>query len=82
MYSIEFSQTAEKQLNKLEKSTCQRILNSLERIRIRPFNFVKRKQGTAYSILRVGNHRLILRIEQNKLLIFVLELGPRKNIYK
>jgi len=50
MYSIEFSQLAEKQLYRLEKEIQLRVLNVLERIRIRPFHFIKRKQGTPYFI--------------------------------
>ena len=82
MYSIEFSETAKKQLDKLEINTRKRILQALERIKIRPFYFIKRKEDTPYFIFRVGNYRTILRIENNKLLIFVVEVGPRKNIYK
>ena len=82
MHSVEFSQTAEKQLYKLEKNIQQRIISVLERITIRPFHFVKRKQGTPYFILRVGEDRLILDIRQEKESIFVIELGHRKNIYE
>ena len=82
MYFLEFSETAKKQLDKLERNLKERIIISLERIKIRPFHFVKRKQGTPYFILRVGNYRIILKIIKDKLLIFVIEMGLRKNIYK
>ena len=79
MYSIEFTQTAEKQFYKLEKNTQKRIINVLERIKIRPFHFVKRKQNTPYFILRVEEYRVLLNIKKDK--IFVIEVGYRKNIY-
>lgn len=82
MYSIIILSKAEKQLHKLDKFLQQRILDSLERIKIRPYHFVKRKAGTKYYILRVGNYRIILDIKDKKLIILVLEMGPRKNIYK
>lgn len=82
MYSVEFSNKAEKQFDKLEDFVKMRIIGSLEKIRIRPFHFVKKKQGTPYSILRVGDYRVILDIKQQKLLILVIELGHRRNIYK
>lgn len=81
MYSVEFSRTAESQLYKLEKNIQERIILVLERIKLRPFHFVKRKQGTPHFILRIGEYRAILDINQNKLIIFVLEVGHRKNIY-
>ena len=81
MYSVEFSQTAEKQLYKLEKNIQERIISVLGRIRLRPFHFVKRKQGTPYFILRIGDYRAILDIKQPVSKIFVLEVGHRKKIY-
>ena len=82
MYSIEFSKTAEKQFYRLEKEVQERIINTLERIRIRPFHFVKGLTGTSYFRLRAGSYRVILDVKQDKQVIFVIELGHRKDIYK
>ncbi len=82
MYYVEFTKLAEKQLNKLPDSVHDRILLSLDRIKTRPYSFIKRKAGSPYFILRIGSYRAILDIKNNKLIILVLEIGPRKNIYK
>lgn len=82
MYDLVFYDKAKRQLKKLPIHVKERIINSLERIRIRPYHFVKRKQGTPYYILRVGEYRVILDIRENRLIIFVIELGHRKKIYK
>jgi len=82
MFEIEFSKSAEKQLLKLEKDIQKRVISTLERIRIRPYPHVKKLVGSPYFRLRVGNYRVILDIRENKLLIFVVELGHRSNIYK
>lgn len=82
MYSIEFSRTAEKQLLKLEKYIQERVIAVLKRIRIRPFYFVKKIVGSPYYRLRVGHYRVILDIRQDKLIIFVIEIGHRRRIYK
>ena len=81
MYSVEFSETAEKQFNKLEKNTKERIINVLERIRINPYHFIKRKQGTNYFIARIGEYRAVLKMDDIRKIIFVVEIGHRKNIY-
>jgi len=81
MYSVEFSETAEKQFNKLEKNTRERIINVLERIKINPYHFIKRKQGTDYFIARIGEYRAVLKIDSIRKIIFVVEIGHRKNIY-
>lgn len=83
MYQIIFESKAENQLKKLDKSIQDRILSSLNRIKIRPFDYdIKRLQGSPYYRLRVGEYRVILDIQQNKLIIIVVEIGSRKNIYK
>ncbi len=81
MYSVEFTHTAENQLNKLPEEVQTRIIAVLERIKIRPFHFVKRKEGSPYFIMRAGEHRAILKIETDKQIMYVMELGHRKNIY-
>ena len=81
MYSIIFNPFAEKQLKKLDNNLQRRILDVLNRIRIRPHHFVKRLIGSPYFRLRVGDYRIILDIQNDKLVIVVVELGHRKNIY-
>ena len=82
MYSVEFSQTAENQFYKLEKYMQERIILVLERIKLRPFHFVKKKQGTPYFILRIGDYRAIVNIKKEESIIFVIDIGHRKNIYE
>jgi len=81
MYNVEFSKKAEEQLSKLEVEIQERVINVLERIKIRPFSFVKHLVNSPYYRLRVSDYRVILDIRQDKLIIFVIELGHRKNIY-
>ena len=82
MYSIEFSETALKQLNKLERNIKERMINVLERVIMRPFHFIKRKEGSPYFILRVGDYRAILDVRQGENKIFVIKVGHRKDIYE
>jgi mRNA interferase RelE/StbE len=82
VYELEFTDTFRRQFSKLEKLIQQRIVTALERIRIRPDYFVKRLVGSPYYRLRIGHYRIILDIKQDKLIIIVMELGRRKNIYK
>ena len=82
MYAIIFSPTSQSQFDKLEKKIQNRILLSLERIRIRPHNFVKKLSGYPFFRLRTGEYRIILDIKNDCLTIIVIEIGHRKNIYK
>ncbi|MBS3132253.1 type II toxin-antitoxin system RelE/ParE family toxin [Candidatus Woesearchaeota archaeon] len=82
MYQIEFTEKALKQISKLEKEIQKRILNSLERIRIRPESYVTQLVGEPYYKLRVGDYRLIIDIQNDRLILLVVKVGHRKNIYK
>ncbi len=82
MYRIIWSKTASAQLGKLGRTVAKAISKKLESIRETPFHFVKRLKGTPFHILRVGKYRVIMKIESNTLVIFVIEVGHRKHIYK
>jgi mRNA interferase RelE/StbE len=82
MYEVIFYDKAQKQFKQLPLEVQYRISNYLNRIKIRPFNYVKRVVGTPYFRGRVGEYRIILDIKQNKIIIFVVEIGHRRNIYK
>ena len=82
MFDIEFSRCAEKQLYKLEKHAQLRIVSAMDRIKVRPYPHVKKLVGSPYFRMRVGNYRIILDIKENKLIIYVVEVGHRKNVYK
>ncbi|MEK6893105.1 MAG: type II toxin-antitoxin system RelE/ParE family toxin [Nanoarchaeota archaeon] len=81
-YAISFSEQAANSIRKLDKPQRERIFAVLERIKIRPEDFVEKLVGDKGYKLRIGDYRLFLDIEQNKLLIFVVEVRHRKNAYK
>lgn len=81
MYEIILSDDAIKQLSKLEKQAQERILNALEKIRVRPEPFVAKLAGDKGLKFRVGDYRVILEIEYAKSIIQVIRIGHRKNIY-
>ncbi len=82
MYEIIFSDKAKSQFNKLEKNVQERIGSVLERIKLRPEHFIEKLVGEPGFKLRVGDYRVFLDIDNNKLIILVLELGHRRNVYK
>ena len=81
-YEIIFTDTSRKQFKKLEKNIQERIIKALERIRIRPEVHVKKLVGDPGYRLRVGEHRVIIDIYKDNLIILVIKIGHRKNIYK
>lgn len=82
VYKIIFSQKAKKQLFKLEKVMQERIISALERIRIRPETYITKLVGDPGYKLRVGDYRVIMDIDKDNLLILVIKVGHRRNIYE
>lgn len=82
MYDILFSLRAKKEFDSLDGTVQKHIIGVLERIRVRPERFVKKLVGHPGYRLHAGDYRIILDIEKERLLILVLKVGHRKNIYK
>ena len=81
-YEIIFSDHAVTELKKLEHGIQERIIKSLERIRIRPEAYVTKLVGDPGYRLRVGDYRVIMDIDKEKLHILIIKIGHRRNIYQ
>ena len=82
MFEILITNEARKFLKNINKTDKLRIINSIERCRVRPHHYVKKLINSPYYRLRIGKYRAILDIKSGKLIIIVLEIGHRRNIYK
>lgn len=81
MYDIVLTDKAKKQLQKLEKIVQERIVTALERLRIRPEAYVTKLVGDSGFKFRVGDFRILLEIDKGTLIVLVLKIGHRRNIY-
>jgi len=82
MFDIFLTAESKKFLKKLNKEDAARIISSIERCRVRPYHYVKKLVSSPYFRLRVGKYRVILDIKNKNLVIIVVEIGHRRNIYK
>lgn len=80
-YSVIFSKNAKKQLDSLDLAVRERITLTLERIRIRPKRYVQKLAGRPHYRLKIGDYRVIMDIQNDDLLILVIKIGHRKNVY-
>ncbi|MCY3411993.1 MAG: type II toxin-antitoxin system RelE/ParE family toxin [Candidatus Heimdallarchaeota archaeon] len=81
-YRILFTSYAKKKVDKLPSDVKDRIEGALLRIQVRPFDYVERLVNHPYYKLRVGDYRLIMEIIEEDIVILVVEVGHRRNIYK
>jgi mRNA interferase RelE/StbE len=88
VWRIEIAPAAKKELDKLDRQTAQRILTFFRK-RVAPLkdprsigDALKGPKFGEYWRYRVGDYRIIVRIEDDVLLILVLRVGHRKHVYK
>lgn len=81
-YEIKWAETALRQLEKLGKSIVKRIVDKVESVSKDPFMYVQKLRGSGLYRLRVGDYRVIMSIERKKMIVFVLEVGHRRVIYR
>ncbi len=86
-WTVRISNIAERQLRKLDRQVQQRILDWLEE-RIEgckdPRHFGEPLKGdhAGFWRYRIGDYRIICDIQDRKVVVLVLTIGHRKEIYK
>jgi mRNA interferase RelE/StbE len=80
-YSIELTESFQKEFKHLDKEDQYRVLGALERIRVRPHGFALRLSGSNAFRVRIGKLRMIIDIEDESQKIIVLKIGNRENVY-
>lgn len=83
MYAVFIERYAQKQIAKLDKKIIPVVKEAIAGLAIdpRPFGYKKLKGEEAYRI-RIGDYRIIYEIEDDKIIVTVVSVGHRKNIYK
>ncbi len=83
-YEIIVSKTAEKALLKIPKKDQVKVISAISELATHPFSArCKKVQGEENTFrIRIGDYRVIYEIEGRKLLVLVLKIGHRKEIYK
>ena len=86
-WQIEFTPEAEKQLAKIDRQSAKRITNFLrERIATaeNPRSLGKALKGVLREFwrYRVGDYRIVCRIEDDRLLVLVVRMAHRREVYR
>jgi len=86
-YSVEYTSKALKQLKKFDRQISAFILSYIEKNLVHcsnPRQFGKSLQANLKDKwrYRVGNYRILAKIDDAKVIIVVVEIGHRNSIYK
>jgi mRNA interferase RelE/StbE len=83
-YRIDFSKSAEKELLNLPKKIGAQILSKIDLLAINPRpSGCKKLIGSLNSYrIRIGDYRVLYTIEDNILLVDIVTIGNRKDVYR
>lgn len=88
-FSIEFKASALKELKKLPKSVQVKILDSMKLLSADPYSRLlpTRKMEGGKGVedryrLRVGDYRVVYEIKKGCVVIYVVRVGHRKDVYR
>ena len=85
-YTVEYTPRAIKDLKKLDKQTAALILAWIEKNLINSENPFQHGKGLTANHggewrYRIGDYRILAEIQNEKIVILVLRVGHRKNVY-
>lgn len=86
-YKVAYTKTAVKQFRKMDRTIAAFIMSFIEEKLVEckdPRAYGKALQGSMSEIwrYRVGDYRILAKIEDQLLIITVIEVGHRKSIYE
>ena len=82
-YTIRYEKRALKELSKLSSNIVKRILEKVESLALDPYQRGVKKRKGVENVFRVntGNYRILYEINDDKLLVTIVAIGDRKDIY-
>lgn len=83
MYNITFKRSTVKELKKIPQNEQIKILKAINSLSENPHpNGHKKLIGGDIAFrIRIGNYRVIYNVYENELVIEVIRIGHRKNVY-
>ena len=82
-YKIEIKKSAAKEISKLPKVALRRIVDKIQTLSSDPRpSGCKKLSGDEKYRIRVGVYRILYSVDDEIVVIFIVKVGHRKDIYK
>ncbi len=83
-YKIEWKNSAYKELQKLPRTMITRVVAAVSELSNEPFpHGVKKLVSSEFSYrIRVGNYRVVYEVLENRLIVEIVRVRHRKDVYK
>lgn len=84
MYAVRFLPSAARELAKLERAVQRRIARRIEQLAPDPRGggAVKLRGAADAWRVRVGSYRLLYRIEDDELVVLIIRIAHRREVYR
>lgn len=83
-YTISYVPSAAKAIRKLDRPTARRLLTAIGMLadEPRPAGCIQLKGGDGELRIRVGDYRIVYDIHDHELVVLVLRIGHRRDVYR
>lgn len=86
-YRVEFAPAARRQLRKLDRQVARRVFAALEGLQAEPQPdgcraMVDQKDRWRIQVAGAGDHRIVYEVHDDQLLVLVVTVAHRKEVYR
>ncbi|HLR97828.1 MAG TPA: type II toxin-antitoxin system RelE/ParE family toxin [Jiangellaceae bacterium] len=83
-YAISYVPSAAKAIRKLDRPTARRLLEAIGELASdpRPSGCIQLKGGDGELRIRVGDYRIVYDVQDDELVVLVLRVGHRREVYR
>jgi mRNA interferase RelE/StbE len=82
-YDVRLKKSVEKQLKKLDPVMRGRLTAKINLLAVDPYLRASEQMvGLPYRKLRVGTYRIVYEVRSNQLVVLIVRVGHRRDIYK
>lgn len=83
MYKIEILSSADKNLRRINSKDREKIALGINKLSNNPRPQASKKlKGSDYYRLRIGDYRVIYLIKEKQLIVIIVRIGHRREIYR
>jgi mRNA interferase RelE/StbE len=82
-YSIHFKESVEKDFRPIPKADARRIIHRIDLLATEPRpQGCEKLTGQERYRIRQGRYRIVYSIQDKELTVWIVQVGPRKDIYR
>ena len=81
-WNVIYSDNAIKDLDRLGEDFAKKVIERMDEIKLDPYKLLDKMKGVPLYKFRMGDHRGIVQIINNKLILHVVKIKLRSQVYK